>query len=935
MSSSHRRLSKHEIKTSVLSGRRLTAKKNRGKSREENLEDSIVFESRGSKRESEEARDSYQSNIDHREVIFSAFYDSLLQSIVAEREIIENKDEVVKEKSTLKEDNQESEEELVNEEDVLETPSRNLSGNLIPSSSAKSNSFKEQPSSTISKKSEKISQESVHIISCENVAKCEELPKPIIQKIVFKNGNIYEGETFCNLIKGHGIFHWSDGTIYQGQFKNGYPTGEGKMILPDLSIYEGDFCNGYFHGRGILNVSATPIHYRGDWKNGKKHGNGWLMYEPGNWYEGSWSGDTKSGIGFTKYKSGSKYKGHWNDNVRKGKGKMMWENNDYYDGEWSGNLQNGYGEYTWNIVHNKSLCFPSYNWYKGSWEDGKRTGIGIMNFGTECGSKLGGTWYHNSKHGPGVMMCGNGKYIECNPLFLQDRPIHMNSRISPSDISDQENIDDTYQNDSVKRDSFKDILALIGNKVAVNRFPDEIILNITKNGMNLEGNNFLKLYDSISGNKKIWCPLKISIHSVADEVDLTYYIDLIFKYLNEEQKVNGTMALTIPQKDHQPKLHSINFQASVYSEKSVILKESSCETSVFNKENESKLKDAEAFYLKNQIIINLTRLTQIYNLYASFTKRTTLSFKPVLIRLFLWQLMRDIHLAQEGVSLIESDLILSKNLASCVETDHFPFETIYLYQFVQSLVGCSWLMYLAEKLTCSVIFGNGFVAHIFKEFLEEYVYPNAGNFTGSVLTDNKDKVPITAVYNLYLSLGEPLSVRTFLNSTCTKRGVDPPCYYAINSESNKKILKDGYNAVSVANEIHYLPATDANDDDDSLIKENMNVMNKSRDPFYRTLYTFRTLGKRTLTHCLARLCPKIIGPNLMTDLSYKLTFLEFYEALIKCALMKAEETRRDQELQLRECQKLITEQKMSVSQLSKTKERVGKKKKSKKSVLTF
>lgn len=45
-----------------------------------------------------------------------------------------------------------------------------------------------------------------------------------------------------------------------------------------------------------------------------------------------------------------------------------------------------------------------------------------MNFGHESGAKLAGTWMNNLKHGPGVMICGNGVILEKNPLFTDDKP---------------------------------------------------------------------------------------------------------------------------------------------------------------------------------------------------------------------------------------------------------------------------------------------------------------------------------------------------------------------------------------------------------------------------------------------------------------------------------------------------------------------------------
>lgn len=48
-----------------------------------------------------------------------------------------------------------------------------------------------------------------------------------------------------------------------------------------------------------------------------------------------------------------------------------------------------------------------------------------MNFGLEGGSRLAGIWQNNKKHGAGVIVCENGTIIESNPLFLNDKPVHL------------------------------------------------------------------------------------------------------------------------------------------------------------------------------------------------------------------------------------------------------------------------------------------------------------------------------------------------------------------------------------------------------------------------------------------------------------------------------------------------------------------------------
>lgn len=114
----------------------------------------------------------------------------------------------------------------------------------------------------------------------------------------------------------------------KGDFKDGFPTGKGEMTLPDLSHFEGDFNQGLFHGHGFLNIVSTPTFYCGEWQNGQKHGQGWLLYEPGDWYEGGWAYNLKDGFGVRVYKNGAKYHGWWREGKYDSTGTLIWENND-------------------------------------------------------------------------------------------------------------------------------------------------------------------------------------------------------------------------------------------------------------------------------------------------------------------------------------------------------------------------------------------------------------------------------------------------------------------------------------------------------------------------------------------------------------------------------------------------------------------------------
>nr|CAH7752108.1 unnamed protein product [Callosobruchus chinensis] len=687
---------------------------------------------------------------------------------------------------------------------------------------------------------------------------------------------------------GVGTFRWSDGTVYKGEFKNGYPTGRGRMILSDLNTYDGDFCQGFFHGSGVLYLSNCLKFYRGSWKSGKRHGKGWIEYGMNDSYVGDWFEDTRHGEGYRKYKNGAGYRGQWSKNYKNGNGSMILGNADYYTGEWQHDKPHGYGEYTWNMFLNRTLTFPIYNMYKGNWTMGIRNGVGMLYFGTECGSKLAGTWRNNHKHGPGVIVCGNGRIIEYCPLFTKDKPAHSDEeKIRKLQAESSEMLPLSYDN------SFADIAEAIHSKVAMTDFPKEILRNIVMGMVAPEKNRlssprFIKLPDQLSGRETCCFPLNISIHCVTEDVDLTYFVNEVFRHLHNFRDS-----------------FSLSHCNAADSDVSV-----GCIRNVHRKltGDYSIEKYRETKQLQNMITVYLPQLRRVYEKYAAITvnEERTLNFKPVMVRMFLWQFLRDINI-HRSISLVDYDNFMYANPCSCYEYGpHYPFEHIYFWQFLQCLIAAAWKYYLPGNMNPGDIsvadvmspeaavseLGRGLVSKLFKRFLQHEVIPNSGTIKGTALTKYKDLMPLDGAYNLYLSLGEPHTVNMFLYSSCPKEGVQIPCYIGIQPDCVP--IQEGFNAALLGDKPSYIdvkcsPLEKIIGKDkyyyyhSHIDRCHSPESSKSSDEFYRSLYAFRNLGRPTILKCIRKVCPMV---DKRKSFNYKLTFLEFYETLFECVHSK-------------------------------------------------
>lgn len=91
----------------------------------------------------------------------------------------------------------------------------------------------------------------------------------------------------------------------------------------------------------------------------------------------------------------------------------------------------------------------------------------------------------------------------------------------------------------------------------------------------------------------------------------------------------------------------------------------------------------EEKHLRYCITKNLGILRQVYDKYASICVTHQLDYKPVLVRMYLWQLWRDLGIVDDTITIYDIDLVLSQNPQSGYQTVHGPFEKIYFWQFLQ------------------------------------------------------------------------------------------------------------------------------------------------------------------------------------------------------------------------------------------------------------
>lgn len=89
------------------------------------------------------------------------------------------------------------------------------------------------------------------------------------------------------ILTGHGSIRWGDGT-YTGDLVSGIPNGQGKILWDNGNTYEGGWQNGVGCGYGVCHWYTDCCSYAGEWVDWKMTGYGTYTYSDGTTKTGLW-----------------------------------------------------------------------------------------------------------------------------------------------------------------------------------------------------------------------------------------------------------------------------------------------------------------------------------------------------------------------------------------------------------------------------------------------------------------------------------------------------------------------------------------------------------------------------------------------------------------------------------------------------------------------
>ena len=246
-------------------------------------------------------------------------------------------------------------------------------------------------------------------------------------KMVYKNGDVYDGYWKDGLLHGHGTYTKSGGNeTYSGNYVNG--VLQGKVTCYSKSgayeqIYEGEFRDGLFEGKGVEKTmydDSLLARYEGRWERDLKHGKGQMHYEDGSLFVGRWERGEISGFG--KYhtisnadddvcfRSGTFKPGEDEyDPPEQQDGLVQWGNGDEYEGQLHEGQPHGKGVYRYQCG---DVC-------RGDFHDGRSEGQVAYTYANGC--HFDGRFVQDQEDGKGACRWADGLAFE--GLFESGRPM--------------------------------------------------------------------------------------------------------------------------------------------------------------------------------------------------------------------------------------------------------------------------------------------------------------------------------------------------------------------------------------------------------------------------------------------------------------------------------------------------------------------------------
>jgi hypothetical protein len=141
-------------------------------------------------------------------------------------------------------------------------------------------------------------------------------------RIVWDNGDQFDGTMVRGQKEGRGEFRWANGQRYNGDWSRDQPNGRGTIQYPNGDRYTGEIRAGLPNGTGTLTF-ANGNRYRGEVRDGLPNGTGVNRFTNGDVYSGTWSRGKAQGQGRYTWASGDYWEGEFSNDAKTDNGRLV------------------------------------------------------------------------------------------------------------------------------------------------------------------------------------------------------------------------------------------------------------------------------------------------------------------------------------------------------------------------------------------------------------------------------------------------------------------------------------------------------------------------------------------------------------------------------------------------------------------------------------
>jgi hypothetical protein len=190
-------------------------------------------------------------------------------------------------------------------------------------------------------------------------------------KLVWSNGDSFDGTLVKGQRHGRGLFVWANGQRYHGDWFNDKPQGEANMQFANGNQYEGQVFDGLPQDKGQMRYASGDT-YTGQFNRGEPQGRGVYLWQNGQQFDGDWKLSQPNGEGQLKFATGNVFEGTVVNGIPNGQGRLVYATGETYVGQFTAGEPNGLGSYEWK----------SGDTYTGLWKSGKKHGHGRFSWKT-------------------------------------------------------------------------------------------------------------------------------------------------------------------------------------------------------------------------------------------------------------------------------------------------------------------------------------------------------------------------------------------------------------------------------------------------------------------------------------------------------------------------------------------------------------------------